>query len=129
MLVQHAGIVFPGLDITVHWKTKKTLIIFLIRKYLKAISSVKPIKKTKPFQRKNINFWNHFISSFWIYTPVDEKSVHRKLPPLRKIFPNPNPTQGGWFIDYFVCTTHQFNSGNMGRTDKQKAAIDLRFAG
>ena len=27
-------------------------------------------KKSKPFQRKNINFWNNFLSPFWIYVPV-----------------------------------------------------------
>ena len=40
--------------------------LFKNRKCLKAISSVKTKKITKPFRRKNINFWNHFFSSFWI---------------------------------------------------------------
>ena len=51
-------------------KNKKNLnfviYIYLNRKCLKAISSVKTKKISKPFQRKNINL----LYSFWIYIPV-----------------------------------------------------------
>ena len=86
-------------------KNKKNLsfVIFINRKCLKAISSVKTKKVTKSFQRKNINFWNHFLKLFFnIYTTG---------------------------LGYFFYTTHQFNSQSMGGPDTRKSARDSRFVG
>ena len=86
-------------------KNKKNLsfVIFINRKCLKAISSVKTKKVTKSFQRKNINFWNHFLKLFFnIYTTG---------------------------FGYFFCTTYHFNSQSMGRPDTRKSGRDSRFVG